>query len=110
MMKAPRAQEAAGANPANRKSFVDDVPQSSEDVAIIAAILSLAGGLDLVVVAEGVENTGQLEFLKKKGCDLIRGYLTGRPVSSEVFHEKYVACLCADASSRPPAVGVLFSG
>lgn len=72
------------------KSFVDDVPKSAEDVAIIAAILSLAEGLDLVVVAEGVEYPAQLEFLKKKGCDLIQGYLTGRPVSSEVFHEKYI--------------------
>lgn len=73
------------------KSFVDDVPQSSEDVAIIAAILSLAEGLDLVVVAEGVEHQAQLEFLQKKGCDLIQGYLTGRPVSSEIFHSKYIA-------------------
>lgn len=73
------------------KSFVDDVATNTEDMAIVAAIMSLAEGLGLVVVAEGVEFPAQLDFLKKKGCDLIQGYLTGRPVSSEVFQEKYVA-------------------
>lgn len=72
------------------KSFVDDVPGSAEDVAIIAAILSLAEGLGLVVVAEGVEEPAQLDFLKEKGCDLIQGYLTGRPVNAEVFQENYM--------------------
>jgi diguanylate cyclase (GGDEF)-like protein len=72
------------------KSFVDDVPQCAEDVAIVSAVLSLASGLKLVVVAEGVESDAQLEFLKAKGCDLVQGYLTGRPMNVATFQEKCI--------------------
>ena len=74
------------------KSFVDDVPKCAEDVAIVSAVLSLAAGLGLVVVAEGVEVQEQLEFLKAKGCDLVQGYLTGRPMNVTVFQEKCIPC------------------
>jgi len=73
------------------KSFVDDVVNSAEDMAIVGTILSLAEGLNLLVVAEGVENAAQLGFLKQEGCNLVQGYLTGRPVHSEAFKEKYMA-------------------
>ena len=72
------------------KSFVDDVPKCAEDVAIVSAVLSLAAGLGLVVVAEGVELEEQLEFLKAKGCDLVQGYLTGRPMNVTAFQEKCI--------------------
>ena len=74
------------------KSFVDDVPKCVEDVAIVSAVLSLAAGLGLTVVAEGVEVQEQLEFLKAKGCDLVQGYLTGRPMSVATFQEKCIPC------------------
>lgn len=74
------------------KSFVDDVPECTEDVAIVSAVLSLAAGLGLVVVAEGVEAEDQLEFLKSKGCDLVQGYLTGRPMNVVNFQEKCIPC------------------
>ena len=72
------------------KSFVDDVPQGTEDVAIVLAILGLAAGLELLVVAEGVETAEQLEFLKSRGCDLVQGYLTGRPMDAATFQEKLI--------------------
>ncbi|MER2514423.1 MAG: EAL domain-containing protein, partial [Nitrosomonas ureae] len=73
------------------KSFVDDVINCAEDMAIIGTILSLAEGLNLMVVAEGVESDAQLGFLKQEGCNLVQGYLTGRPVHSEDFKDKYLA-------------------
>lgn len=73
------------------KTFVDDVVNSLEDMAIIGAILSLADGLNLQVVAEGVENDAQLGFLREEGCDLIQGYLTGRPINAEAFKEQHIA-------------------
>ncbi|SOD19235.1 putative bifunctional diguanylate cyclase/phosphodiesterase [Nitrosomonas ureae] len=73
------------------KSFVDDVINCAKDMAIIGTILSLAEGLNLMVVAEGVENDAQLGFLKQEGCNLVQGYLTGRPVHSEDFKDKYLA-------------------
>jgi EAL domain-containing protein (putative c-di-GMP-specific phosphodiesterase class I) len=46
--------------------------------------------LELLVVAEGVETAEQLEFLKSKGCDLVQGYLTGRPMDAAAFQEKLI--------------------
>jgi diguanylate cyclase (GGDEF)-like protein len=74
------------------KSFVDDIPKCAEDVAIVSAILSLAAGLGLTVVAEGVEVQEQLDFLKSKGCHLVQGYLTGRPMNITMFQEKCIPC------------------
>lgn len=70
------------------KSFVDELPHREEDVAIISAVLSLAKGLGLSVVAEGVESDEQLQFLASRGCDLIQGYLKGKPMNSADFQEK----------------------
>ncbi len=72
------------------KSFVDELPHI-EDVAIISAVLSLAKGLGLSVVAEGVESQEQLDFLASRGCNLVQGYLKGRPVSSIEFQKKHLA-------------------
>ena len=47
--------------------------------AIAAAVLALGSALDLKVCAEGVETSEQLAFLQKHGCDLVQGYLLGRP-------------------------------
>ena len=52
---------------------------------IVRTILALAQSLDLAVVAEGVETTGQLEFLKRHGCNAYQGYLFGRPMPAQVL-------------------------
>ncbi|HQT25785.1 MAG TPA: EAL domain-containing protein, partial [Burkholderiales bacterium] len=72
------------------KSFVDELPHCEEDVAIISAVLSLARGLGLSVVAEGVETEEQLDFLSRRGCDLIQGYLKGKPMNGIAFREKFL--------------------
>ncbi len=53
-------------------------------------MIRLAAGLGLLVVAEGVETEEPLEFLKLKGCDLVQGYLTGRPMDAAAFREKFI--------------------
>lgn len=62
------------------RSFIRDVPGDSDDMAIASAIVSLAGILDLDVVAEGVETEEQASFLKGVGCHVMQGYLYGRPM------------------------------
>lgn len=69
------------------KSFVDDILSDANDVAIARTILSLAHGLELGVVAEGVETEAQFAFLLSHGCEFFQGYLFGRPVPAEQLSE-----------------------
>lgn len=68
------------------KSFVDFIgnPQGNK---VIETTIDLAKDLGLTIVAEGVENEAQLEFLRQKGCDIIQGYYFSRPVPVEDFEE-----------------------
>ena len=59
-----------------------DLPEDSEDAALVQAILSIAESLGLQVVAEGVETEQQAEFLREYGCELAQGYLFSRPVDA----------------------------
>lgn len=68
-------------------TFVKDLPHCSRAVAIAKTVLSLGHGLNLEVVAEGVETQEQLEFLREAGCDIVQGYLINRPLSGEDYPE-----------------------
>lgn len=61
------------------RSFIMDIPGSTQDMEIVQAIIVMAHTLHLKVVTEGVETIQQKEFLKKFGCDYIQGYLISRP-------------------------------
>jgi diguanylate cyclase (GGDEF)-like protein/PAS domain S-box-containing protein len=61
------------------RAFVRDLETSSEDRAIVAAIMALAGSLQLSVVAEGVETEAQLALLREHGCGFAQGYLFAKP-------------------------------
>lgn len=62
-------------------SFIRDLPKQKTDVALVNAIISLAHSLDYDVIAEGVENEQQLEFLKQNKCDIAQGYLLHHPLT-----------------------------
>ena len=61
------------------KSFIDTII----DKAIVSAIITLARNFDLDVIAEGVENTDQVSFLKEAQCNIVQGYLYSIPVSKK---------------------------
>ena len=61
------------------QSFVRDLLVDEDDAAIVRAILTLANTLGLAVVAEGVEQAGQRDFLASHGCRAFQGYLFGKP-------------------------------
>jgi diguanylate cyclase (GGDEF)-like protein len=64
------------------RSFVQHVPGSAENNAIVEAVIALAHSLRFQVVAEGVEEEAQLEYLRNIGCDAVQGYLCGRPAGA----------------------------
>jgi diguanylate cyclase (GGDEF)-like protein/PAS domain S-box-containing protein len=69
------------------QSFISKLSQNSQSEAIIRAVIGLGHGLNLPVVAEGVETEGQLAFLSKEGCNEIQGFLIGRPKSIRDYGE-----------------------
>ncbi|OGA25690.1 MAG: hypothetical protein A3I02_09765 [Betaproteobacteria bacterium RIFCSPLOWO2_02_FULL_67_26] len=64
-------------------SFIRDIVSNPEDATITRTIISLARGLKLKVVAEGVETEGQLNFLRSNGCDEMQGFYFARPMPVE---------------------------
>jgi diguanylate cyclase (GGDEF)-like protein/PAS domain S-box-containing protein len=61
------------------RSFISKVKNNPQSAAIVRAVIGLAHGLDLPVLAEGVETKDQLDFLAAESCDEVQGYLMGRP-------------------------------
>jgi EAL domain-containing protein (putative c-di-GMP-specific phosphodiesterase class I) len=69
------------------RSFIHGLPSDRGDAAITHAVLAMAHRLNMKVVAEGVETAEQLRFLRRMGCDVVQGYLLGRPVSPDTLQE-----------------------
>ncbi len=65
------------------RAFVRELEASSEDRAIVAAVMALAKSLQLEVVAEGVETEAQLALLREQGCELAQGFLFARPLPAQ---------------------------
>ena len=61
------------------RSFVRDIPQDANDVALAKSIVALGHSLNLSVVAEGVETQAQRELLTSIGCDEMQGFLYSAP-------------------------------
>jgi len=71
------------------QSFVKDIPDNDEDVAIVKAIIALAQSLKLDILAEGVETTVQKEFLLANGCKNMQGYYYTKPIPADEI-KKYI--------------------
>lgn len=69
------------------RSFVRDIQQDPSDAEIVAAIIAMAHNLNIQVIAEGVENEEQMEFLRKHNCDEMQGYFWSPPVPSSAIEQ-----------------------
>ena len=69
------------------QSFVRDSPGDRDDAAIAAAVVEMAHALNLQVVAEGVENEQQRDFLRARGCDRMQGFLISRALPADEMTE-----------------------
>jgi CheY-like chemotaxis protein len=88
------------------RSFVTHITSNAEDATIATAIIAMAHGLRLRVVAEGVETQGQFNYLRARHCDEMQGYLFSRPVAAEAFEQMlrlgaHLALPDVAADSRP---------
>ncbi len=79
------------------RAFVRNLTTDPEDEAIVRAMLAIARSFRLQVVAEGVETVEQAEFLRNNDCDLMQGYLFGRPLPVSEFEARLLP------ASAPPA-------
>ncbi len=68
-------------------SFVKSVDTNTSAATIVRAVLGLGRGLDLPVLAEGVETSEELHFLREEGCGAVQGYLLGRPSAIATFKD-----------------------
>ena len=73
------------------RSFVKDIITDTNDAAITAAIIGLAQNLKLSVVAEGVETTEQADFLLRRGCNTMQGFLFAKPMPQKEFEALLLA-------------------
>ena len=67
------------------RSFVIGVPEDENDCAIAQAIVTMGKQLRHEIVAEGIENKAQMDFLRKLGCDQLQGYLFSPPVTADAL-------------------------
>ncbi len=71
------------------RSFVSDISVDADDKAIVTSIINLARSMGLKTIAEGVETSSQLDYLRLQGCDEAQGFLFSQPLSAGTF-EQYV--------------------
>ncbi len=67
------------------QSFIQELDSRAEDRAIVAAIISMSNSLGLLTIAEGVETSGQLAFLRGQHCDEAQGYYYSKPLPATEF-------------------------
>lgn len=72
------------------KELVDNIVTDHNDLLIIKAIIMMAEGMGLKTVAEGVETGQQLAILKELNCNVIQGYIYGRPIAAKEFEQLYL--------------------
>jgi EAL domain-containing protein (putative c-di-GMP-specific phosphodiesterase class I) len=71
------------------RSFVENLATDTDDATIVRTIINLGHNFGLKVVAEGVEDPDQIDFLRRHHCDEVQGYYFSRPVPAEQFAELF---------------------
>jgi EAL domain-containing protein (putative c-di-GMP-specific phosphodiesterase class I) len=69
------------------RAFISNLERNPQSSAIVRAVIGLGHGLNLPVVAEGVETRGQMAFLIGERCDEVQGFLFGRPAPIGTYAE-----------------------
>jgi EAL domain-containing protein (putative c-di-GMP-specific phosphodiesterase class I) len=72
------------------KAFVDAIPKDGTQNILLDTIIAMGKTLNMLVIAEGVEEEYQRQYLLNKGCDIYQGYLFSKPLPEKEFIEKFV--------------------
>ena len=86
------------------RSFVSEIDSTGDSKSICNAIIALAHGLGMKVVAEGVETPEQLQYLQALGCEEIQGFLFAKPMTADDTSE-FLSAKCASVVARLPRAG-----
>jgi EAL domain-containing protein (putative c-di-GMP-specific phosphodiesterase class I) len=78
------------------RSFISSLPNDQSNAILVTTIIQMAHAMNMRVVAEGVENQDQLQYLKELGCDMAQGYYFSKPVTESSFAER-----CRNVCGQP---------
>jgi diguanylate cyclase (GGDEF)-like protein/PAS domain S-box-containing protein len=87
------------------QSFIRQISTTPDETSLVAAVISLGRSLKLRVVAEGVENRHEMEFLQAHQCEEAQGFHFSRPVPPERFAELLAAPFAVGGSAKTPRKG-----
>jgi len=88
------------------RSFIKGLPMDASDAGIVNAVIQMGRALRLQVIAEGVENEAQREFLRRAGCDEFQGYLYAPALDPRAFEEKVWHLGSPPLPPRPGGFGI----
>ena len=89
------------------QSFVRGLPADPHDAAIVRAIIALGRSMQLTVIAEGVENDAQQQFLAREGCEQIQGFIYSLPLNADEFAARFLRmrlCDFSDGTGAKPSL------
>ncbi|WKD28498.1 EAL domain-containing protein [Halomonas sp. KG2] len=79
------------------RAFIRELPHDQADAAIVTAVLAMAEGMGLEVVAEGVETQEQCQFLVNAGCTLVQGFYFARPLPAAELEQRWAPRILAES-------------
>jgi diguanylate cyclase (GGDEF)-like protein/PAS domain S-box-containing protein len=87
------------------RSFVSQMEKNADSMSIIRAVIALGKSLRIKITAEGVETEAQLGLLQQENCDLVQGYLLGKPMAKEDLGKLLAAASVTHEPAQPAAAG-----
>ena len=73
------------------RSFVQEIEQDQRCLDIVNGVIAFAKSLKLAVICEGIETEAQMDAIRSTGCDMLQGYLIGKPMPADAFQALLVA-------------------
>lgn len=86
------------------RAFIRELPDSKADAAIVKAVLAMAKGMGLAVIAEGIETDTQCRFLVEAGCHAVQGFYFARPLPVSGLEQRWISSTSTKTNSKTPGL------